>query len=446
MRLARSTPWWLAGVFALVQVASSHAGDTSSRVDFNRQIRPILSESCYQCHGPDQNKRKANLRLDRREGLFRSEDGTTVVVPGKPGESEMVERITSDNPDLQMPPPKGGARLTPEQVRLISRWVEEGAEWKGHWAYLAPERPTAPVLKPDRAAAGEIDRFVRAGLAASGLEPSPPADRRTLIRRLSFDLTGLPPAPGEAHQFENDRSGDSYERLVDRLLASPHFGERMAIFWLDLVRFADTTGYHGDNHVDIYLFRDYVIRSFNANKPFDRFTVRAARFCTCFRQQYVTERSTSNITYCCSSRLREEFNSRADSSRACKPDRLKLELMAGAAAVFERFSQVQMTNSNRSAQSAGDGDISVGQAVPPVKTGRRPARESVSMPHKAHLVILILAQIYLLQPLRYTCHAGPLENLVTQPYDKISPAMRARYLTLSPYNLVRVILGERSSG
>ncbi len=274
MRLARSTMWWWpVCVLALTLPAVAHAGDAPSRVDFNRQIRPILSESCYQCHGPDQNKRKANLRLDRREGLFRSEDGTTVVVPGKPDESELVERIKSDNPDLQMPPPKSGARLGPNQVRLIKRWLLEGAEWKGHWAYLPPARIAAPESKAVRTGAGEIDRFVRAGLAANGLEPSPRADRRTLIRRLSFDLTGLPPSPSDVAQFEQDRGGDPYERLVDKLLASPHFGERMAIFWLDLVRFADTTGYHGDNHVDIYLFRDYVIRSFNANKPFDRFTV-----------------------------------------------------------------------------------------------------------------------------------------------------------------------------
>ncbi len=273
MRLVRSAAGLLAGAILMVLPAPGRAGDTRVRVDFNRQVRPILSESCYQCHGPDQNKRKADLRLDLREGIFRSADDTTIVVPGKPDESELVARISADDPESRMPPPKHGDRLKPEQVELIKRWVAEGAEWKGHWAYLPPARPHAPSSKTDRPPAGVIDDFVHAGLLANGLEASPPAEERTLIRRLSFDLIGLPPAPGEVAQFENDKTGYAYERLVDRLLASPHFGERMAIFWLDLVRFADTTGYHGDNHVDISLFRDYVIRSFNANKPFDRFTV-----------------------------------------------------------------------------------------------------------------------------------------------------------------------------
>ena len=172
-----------------------------------------------------------------------------------------------------MPPPKSGAHLAPEQVELIKRWIAEGAEWKGHWAYLPPTRPAVPVVPGQPGLANEIDRFIRARLTLEHLEPAPEADRRTLVRRLSFDLIGLPPTPDEVDAFVNDHTPEAYERLVDRLLASPHYGERMAIFWLDLVRYADTTGYHSDNHVDHYLFRDYVIRAFNANKPFDRFTV-----------------------------------------------------------------------------------------------------------------------------------------------------------------------------
>jgi Protein of unknown function (DUF1553)/Protein of unknown function (DUF1549)/Planctomycete cytochrome C len=273
MRLGNAVAWLIAGAILLAMPALGRAGDAAGRVDFNRQIRPILSESCYQCHGPDQNKRKAKLRLDLREGLFRSADGVTVVVPGKPDDSELVERISSDDPELRMPPPKSAARLTAEQIGQIKRWVAEGAEWKGHWAYLRPERPSALESQSGRIATGQIDRFVRARLGAAGLEPAPRADGRTLVRRLSFDLIGLPPLPSDVEELENDKSGYAYEHLVDRLLASPRFGERMAIFWLDLVRYADTTGYHGDNHVDIYLFRDYVIRAFNANKPFDRFTI-----------------------------------------------------------------------------------------------------------------------------------------------------------------------------
>jgi len=253
--------------------AVARADSGPGRVDFNRQIRPILSENCYQCHGPDPKKRKAELRLDLRDGLFRSVDGTTIVAPRQPDESELLFRISTELPELRMPPAKSGSRLTPDQASLIRRWILEGAEWKGHWAYIPPERPAVPTVPAQRAAAGDIDRFVLARLAEQRLEPSPEAGRSTLIRRLSFDLTGLPPTPLEVEAFESDARPDAYERLVDRLLASPRFGERMAIFWLDLVRFADTTGYHGDNHVDLYLFRDYVIRSFNENKPFDRFTI-----------------------------------------------------------------------------------------------------------------------------------------------------------------------------
>jgi hypothetical protein len=262
----------LAAAFLLLP-SVVRAADGTPTVDFNRHIRPILSESCYQCHGPDANKRKADLRLDQREGLFQSVDGTTIVVPGKPDESELFDRITSTDPEVRMPPPKSGARLTDEQIALIRRWIAEGALWKGHWAYLPLARPAVPAVAGESARLNDVDRFIRAGLAVERLEPAPRADLRTLARRLSFDLIGLPPTPEEVDAFVIDTRSDAYERLVDRLLASPHFGERMAIFWLDLVRFADTTGYHGDNHVDLSLYRDYVIRAFNTNKPFDRFTI-----------------------------------------------------------------------------------------------------------------------------------------------------------------------------
>jgi hypothetical protein len=272
MSVSRPARWLLAGLLLYLPLPT-RAGEPGS-VDFNRQIRPILSESCYQCHGPDQNKRKADLRLDRRDGLFRSVAGTSVVVPGQLDLSELYFRITTDDPELRMPPPKSGGPLKNEQVALFRRWIEEGAQWKGHWAYLPPApRPPVPAAALGHDELGPIDRFIRARLRAEGLVPAPPADRPSLIRRLSFDLTGLPPAPEAVDAFAADLAPDAYERLVDRLLASPRFGERMAIFWLDLVRYADTTGYHGDNHVDIYLFRNYVIRALNENMPFDRFTI-----------------------------------------------------------------------------------------------------------------------------------------------------------------------------
>jgi hypothetical protein len=269
MRSPRLTAWRIAAtamIAAEAQLASAGPAD----VDFNRDIRPILSESCYQCHGPDHNKLKADLRLDTRNGLFRSADGSTVVVPGKPEASELLVRITAEDDETRMPPPKAGKSLTPVQVDRIKRWIQQGAVWKGHWSYIPPSRPDvtgSPV------AADPIDRLLRARLDAEGLEPSPEADRPTLIRRLSLDLIGLPSTPEEVDAFVKDSRPDAYERVVDRLLASPRYGERMAVFWLDLVRFADTQGYHSDNHVDLWMFRDYVIRSFNANKPFDRFTI-----------------------------------------------------------------------------------------------------------------------------------------------------------------------------
>jgi hypothetical protein len=272
MRSSRCGGCWLVSVLFLLPIYV-RAGEDSPGVDFNRQIRPILSESCYQCHGPDVNKRKADLRLDQRDGLFQSAGGTTIVAPGMPDESELLARITADDPELRMPPPKSGGHLSPEQIELIKRWISEGAVWKGHWAYIRPERPAVPTVPGQPALTNEIDRLIRAGLAHEQLEPAAPADPRTLVRRLSFDLIGLPPTPAEVDAFVDDNRPDAYERLVERLFDSPRYGERMATFWLDLVRFADTTGYHSDNHVDLYLFRDYVIRAFNANKPFDRFTI-----------------------------------------------------------------------------------------------------------------------------------------------------------------------------
>jgi len=272
MKSGRAMSWfWMAAFLPLPAYAG--AGGDAPAIDFNREIRPILSASCYQCHGPDHNKRKADLRLDTHDGLFRVVEGTTVVAPGKPETSELVHRITTDDVLERMPPAKSAARLTPAQIKLIELWIRQGAPWKGHWSYVLASRPKTPGLARRSAAANPIDEFIDSRLEAEGLAPAPEASRATLIRRLGFDLTGLPPTPEEVDSFKAEERPDAYERLVDRLIASPHYGERMAIFWLDLVRFADTTGYHGDNHVDLSLYRDYVIRSFNANRPFDRFTI-----------------------------------------------------------------------------------------------------------------------------------------------------------------------------
>lgn len=237
---------------------------------FNRDIRPLLSDNCFQCHGPDPNHRKAKLRLDVREEAI----AHGALVPGRPEESELVQRLFTDDADDLMPPPETHKVLTTAQKELLKRWVAEGAPYEAHWAYTPLERPPVPTIGNRKSEIGNpIDAFIRAELAKAGLEPAPEADRRTLMRRLSLDLTGLPPTPAEVEAFVKDRSSRAYEKQVERLLKSPHYGERMAVPWLDAVRFADTVGYHGDQNQRIFPYRDWVIAAFNDNKPFDEFTL-----------------------------------------------------------------------------------------------------------------------------------------------------------------------------
>ncbi|WP_435007697.1 PSD1 and planctomycete cytochrome C domain-containing protein [Tundrisphaera lichenicola] len=254
---------------SLVWSASVLAGP----VDYDREIRPILAENCYACHGPDGNVRKGELRLDRKEDAFRDRPGGAAVVPGDADSSELILRLTEADPELKMPPPKSGKTLTEAQVATLRRWVAEGANWQGHWAFTPPKRPTPPEVEGRSWVRNPIDAFLLAGMEAKGLKPSPEADRTTLIRRVTLDLTGLPPTIAEVDAFLADTRPDAYERLVDRLLASPHHGERMAQNWLDAARYADTNGYHIDNHRDIWKYRDWVIDAFNRNLPFDQFTI-----------------------------------------------------------------------------------------------------------------------------------------------------------------------------
>ncbi len=232
-------------------------------IEFNRDVRPILSDKCFFCHGPDAGQRQAGLRLDSYQDAV---DGG-VLIPGEPEASELMARVLSDDEGLVMPPPEANKRLTDREKEIIRRWIEQGGEYQLHWAYEPPVKPEVP------AGVNGVDHLVRARLAEVGLEPSPRADRRTLIRRLYSDLLGLPPTPAEVDAFVADDSPDAYEQLVERTLQNPHYGERMAIPWLDVVRFADTIGYHSDNPRNVWPYRDYVIRSFNENKPFDRFTI-----------------------------------------------------------------------------------------------------------------------------------------------------------------------------
>ena len=258
----------LAGV-ALFAAAAPDAG----KVDFTREVRPILSDKCFACHGPDEAARQAGLRLDTREGAFADRNGKPAIVPGDPARSLLLQRITHKSEALRMPPRAAGPRLSEKEIDLIRRWIEQGAEWRTHWAYVAPSRPTVPEVKLKSWPRNPIDHFILAELERRNLKPSPEADRATLLRRLSFDLTGLPPTPGEVAAFLADRSPDAYERQVERLLASPRYGERMAMEWLDLARYADTHGYHIDSHRDMWPWRDWVISAFNRNMPYDRFTL-----------------------------------------------------------------------------------------------------------------------------------------------------------------------------
>jgi hypothetical protein len=248
---------------------SSHAA-----VDFNREIRPILSENCYKCHGPDDEARKAKLRFDLPgEAMKPAKSGTPAIVPGSADKSELIARVTAADPDDRMPPLKTGKKLTPAQIDSLRKWINEGAHYATHWAYVKPTRPALPAVKDKRWTHNAIDQFILARLEREGLHPSPPADRYTLIRRVSLDLTGLPPSVEEVDRFISDKSPRAYEDLVDRLLNKPSFGEHWARLWLDLARYADSAGYADDPPRTIWAYRDYVIRAFNSNKPFDRFTI-----------------------------------------------------------------------------------------------------------------------------------------------------------------------------
>jgi mono/diheme cytochrome c family protein len=259
-------------VACLVLLATSTAA--AADVDFNRNVRPILAENCFLCHGPDDGTRKAKLRLDVRDAALKGgKSGTAAIVPGKPGESALVTRIISADPEQRMPPADSKKSLTPQQVDVLRRWVESGAKYSGHWAFVAPQRPPVPSVQDAKWPRNEVDRFVLAKLQSAGLKPSPEADKDALLRRLSLDLVGLPPTPQELDAFLADSSTDAYEKQVERLLASPHFGEKWARHWLDAARYADSNGYEKDMPRKQWPWRDWVIKAINADMPYDRFVI-----------------------------------------------------------------------------------------------------------------------------------------------------------------------------
>ncbi len=254
---------------ALLTVADLAHGE--GRVKFNRDVRPIMSDTCFHCHGPDKNSRKGGLRLDiREEALKAAKSGAIPIVPGKPDESEFVTRLFTTDEDDLMPPEDAHKTLTAEQKNTLKQWIAEGAEYEAHWAYTPLVKPPVPKLE---GAPLPLDAFVREKLAEKKMTPSAEADRRTLLRRVSLDITGLPPTEAEMAAFLKDTSAGAYEKQVDRLLKSEHFGERMAVWWLDVARFTDTVGFHGDQNQRIFPYRDYVINAFNTNKPFSQFTL-----------------------------------------------------------------------------------------------------------------------------------------------------------------------------
>ena len=244
----------------------------AGEIQFNRDILPILADKCFACHGPDDSHRKADLRLDTREGALADLGGYAAVAPGAPGKSELLTRITTDDEDDLMPPPDTGKQLSADEKKQLHDWIAQGAEYEAHWAYIPPTRPVVPSVSDRAWPSGAIDRFILARIESVNLSPSPQADAATLARRLHFDLTGLPPSPRLAKRLASDTSPEAYARVVYELLASPRFGERLATYWLDLVRYADTVGYHGDQDHAITPYRDWVIKAFNDNLPFDQFT------------------------------------------------------------------------------------------------------------------------------------------------------------------------------
>ncbi len=262
---------WAAIALAILGARPTFAA--SAKIEFTRDIRPILSDNCYHCHGPDEQQRKAKLRLDSKDGLFGVRDGQTVVKGGNLKASELWQRITTKDPDDVMPPPDSHKKLSPEQIAKLKIWIEQGASFQTHWAFEPVVKQAPPKVKDAKWSRTGVDPFILAKLEASDLKPTPEASRETLIRRLSFDITGLPPTPQEVDTFLADKSPEAYEKVVDRLLASPRYGEHMARPWLDAARYADTHGLHLDNERSMWPYRDWVVNALNRNLAFDKFTI-----------------------------------------------------------------------------------------------------------------------------------------------------------------------------
>ena len=334
-------------------------------VAFNRDIRPILIETCFRCHGPDSAARKADLRLDRREAAIKA----GAIVPGKPEDSELIRRVFSDDKAEVMPPPAAHKNLTAEQKQRLRQWIAAGAEYQPLWSFVPPIRPPLPTLKNPAWVRNAIDAFVLAALEQRGLQPAPEADRRTLARRLSLDLTGLPPSTAEVEAFLSDVAPDAYEKLVDHFLQSDHWGEHRARYWLDAARYADTHGIHFDNYREMWTYRDWVIGAFNRNLPFDQFTVEqlAADLLPkpTLEQQIATGFNRCNITTNEGGAINEEYLVLYTRDRTETTARVWLGLTAGCAVChdhkFDPLSQREFYQMaaffNNTTQAAMDGNV-----------------------------------------------------------------------------------------
>ncbi len=266
-RISNMKQSYLSITLSLLLAVAPAGAQSPKAIEFNRDIRPILADHCYNCHGPAKSTRKADLRLDTKEGA------ATVIAPGKAHDSELFKRVTTKDVSERMPPAKSGRKLSDQQIDLLRRWIEQGAAWQEHWAFIAPKRPEVPKTKNPKWVRNPIDAFILARLEREGFTPSPEASRETLIRRATIDLTGLPPTLQEVDEFLKDKSADAYDKVVDRLLASPRYGERMVHEWLDAARYSDTNGYQTDGTRAMWPWRDWVIDALNKNMPFDQFTI-----------------------------------------------------------------------------------------------------------------------------------------------------------------------------
>jgi hypothetical protein len=360
--------------FSSLSLCSSMVGSAApagDRLEYNRDVRPILAENCFACHGPDSASRKAGLRLDRRDDAVKS----GAFVPGKPGESALVERILADDPSHVMPPRKTKKKLSAAQKETLKRWIAEGAEYQPHWSFIAPKRSPLPAVKNTGWVRNPLDYFVLAELEKKGLQPAPEADRRTLARRLSLDFTGLPPEPAEVEAFVKDARPDAYERFVDHLLESPHWGEHRGRYWLDAARYADTHGIHFDNYREMWAYRDWVINAFNKNLPFDKFTIYQLAGDVLpnrtLDQQIASGFNRCNITTNEGGAIDEEYLVLYDRDRTETTSQVWLGLTAGCAVCHDhKFDPITMRDFysmaaffNNTTQAAMDGNI---KDTPPI--------------------------------------------------------------------------------